>query len=71
MKIIRNKVIQYGPEVSCTSVSTLEKTETVTQPHEVVEVSEKAFDRACELSLQAMKKPRAHEALVELLRHHN
>lgn len=54
--------------------SAFEKAEAVIESHQriqIIELSEKAFARAHELSLESAKNPKAHKNLVKLLRNKN
>ena len=51
--------------------SAFEKAEAVIDSYQRIELSEKAFARAHELSQQAAENPKAHKNLVKLLRSRN
>ncbi|MDZ5604319.1 DUF1778 domain-containing protein [Pseudomonas sp. RP23018S] len=71
-EVIRKAAIISGLDMTSFIVaSAFEKAEAVLESHQRIEISEKAFARAHELSIQAMNNPKAHKNLVELLRQRN
>lgn len=51
--------------------SAFEKAEAVIESYQRIELSEKAFARAHELSRESAENPKAHKNLVQLLRKKN
>ncbi|MBC3410103.1 DUF1778 domain-containing protein [Pseudomonas sp. SWRI51] len=71
-EVIRKAATISGLDMTSFIVaSAFEKAEAVIQSHRIIEISEKAFARAHELSQQAAENPKAHKNLVKLLRSRN
>lgn len=77
-EVIRRAATISGLDMTSFIVaSAFEKAETVIESHrkiesyKEIELSEKAFARACELSKQAAENPKPHKNLVKLLRSRN
>lgn len=71
-EIIRRAASLSGVDMTSFIVaSAFERAEAVLQNYQRIELSEKAFARAHELSEMSERNPEAHDHLVELLRNRN